>query len=363
MQTVTGASEAIFFIDPLIDANATVDIERVVLLGAGEFFFSDTTGIIIGIGDASFVSESIGSVSDNTFAQFNFTAPPTLFVGQEVTISGFTGAQGTAYNGTHFVTVTGAGTFEIGVLFAGDQATGAFVGNAITITDVAHGLSNGDVVYIENSINYNGVASGIFDVVADTFRMNIPFAFIAETPGATTRWNTGSLTEKDKRVFALNNGTQPDSMIIGGWTTVANATGTNVLNGTYVDIELGAATPLSFNQRLNLFDVTNGAVKYEGLNPAVVKIPIEFRLAPTGGGTRTYEFKLLISTDGGSTFVDLPDVIETQVEAAGAGSDLLFSTFRDVLMSNGDIVKYQVDGIGTALDFTAVQGCTSGGRA
>jgi len=104
-------------------------------------------------------------------------------------------------------------------------------------------------------------------------------------------------------------------------------------------------------------------MRYDGQDPAVLKVPIEFRLAPSGGGVRTYQFKLVISTDGGSIFADLPDVIETQVEAAGSGTDLLFATFRDVLMNTGDIVKYQVDGIGTALDFTAVQGCTSAGRA
>lgn len=347
------------FLDPIISANATVNIERTILSGGiTNFFEADATGLIAGFADASVAATAITGITSGTggLARFAFTVGPTLFVNQEVIVSATT-----TYNHTGVITTTGAGFFETDILFGASGETGSFLSNSMTVSDVAHGLSNGEIVAIQKSINYN-FGYTVFDSVADTFRVSIPITFVAETPGATTRWNNGSLTETDRRVDAQSNGVQPDSMIIGGWSTVANATLTPVVDGTYVDVELGTATPLSFNQRLVLFDVTNGAMKYDGQDPAVLKIPIEFRLSPEGGGVRTYEFKLVISTDGGTVFVDLPDVIETQVEAQGTGSDLLFSTFRDVFMNPGDIVKYQVNGVSTALDFTAIQGCTSAGR-
>ena len=134
-------------------------------------------------------------------------------------------------------------------------------------------------------------------------------------------------------------------------------TATDILDGTYVDIDLGTAMPLSFNERITLVDGTNGALRYDGTDPEVLQVPIEFLVTPVGGGTRAYNFKIVI--DRGAGFVDLPDIIETQEQYSGSGDNRTFNTSRSVLMENGDIVKYQAEGAGTTADFTATQGCTS----
>jgi len=357
MNTFVPAPAELFDIDPDIDADATVFIERVVKAGTGVFFTVNSTKTIDSFADAGFSSETISSVSSGTggVARFNFSAPPTLFVDQAVTITGF--ITNAAYNQIDVrITATGAGFFETEVLF-GTTETGAFISNTVTCGSIAHGLSNGTTGLVTESNDYNG-GSKIYNSQSGTFQINR--TFVADE---TAVFVLGSLNQTDKRMQVLNNGTQPDSMVTGGWSVAGNATVTDVLDGTYIDIEIGASVALSINERITLFDTSNGAIRYDGQNPTVLKVPIEFRLAPTGGGTRTYQFKLVKSINGGSTFVDLADVIETQVEAAGSGSDLLFSTAREVLMNDGDIVKYQVDGVGTVLNFTAVQGFTAAGRA
>lgn len=352
---IGSASQSLFDITPNFSNFAEILITQVLNRGAStNYFAGGFTDTISAFATATVASTTIDSVSTTgTIARFNFTVGPTLFVGQEVTIVGF--IINSAYNVTGIITVVGAGFFEISsIAFGTDESGGSFSGLSVTVTSNAHGRASGSDLLIINTIAYNAGYT-IYNALTNTFQINAAFMG-DETTGS---WDSGSLTEKDSRVTVFECGSQKNSLVAGGWSTVANTAVTDVLDGSYVDLDLGTATALSFNERLTLFDPVTGALRYNGADPEVLNIPIEFRLEPQGGGVRTYEFKMEISTDGGSSYNDLPDIIETQVQASGSGTDLLFSTFRSVLMNQADIVKYRVSGVGTANDFIAVQGCTS----
>lgn len=71
----------------------------------------------------------IDSVTDSTgIARFSFTPGPTLTIGDEVIISGFTVNVG--YNGVYNVTNVGTGYFEIDTIPFGSDEAGSFLTNA-----------------------------------------------------------------------------------------------------------------------------------------------------------------------------------------------------------------------------------------
>lgn len=72
-------------------------------------------------------THSIDSVSDSGGnALFVVTGGPTLSVGQEVIIIGFTGGN-VGYNGTFTITSLSSGDFQTGVAFAASEASGSFI--------------------------------------------------------------------------------------------------------------------------------------------------------------------------------------------------------------------------------------------
>jgi len=359
---VAGASQSAFDIDPTINPALQLIIDQVQNQGLSTYFKAGMIKAITLFADASITATAITSVSSGTsipaggnYARFNH-AGTDVFVGQRVVNSTFTPE--VTYNQTLIVTVTGAGFFEGNIESTGapiaftSSDTGSYLSNSVTVTSAAHGFSALQTLLILKTIAYNAGYT-IYNPLTNTFQVNATFA-TGETSGEL---DTGSLTEKDSRLNVTDCGNQKDSLTVGGWTAVSNVTATDVLDGTYVDIDLGTATPLSFNERISLIDPVNGALRYDGLDPEVLQIPIEFLVTPVGGGTRTYNFKIVI--DRGAGFVDLADIIETQEQYSGSGDDRTFKTSRSVLMNQGDIVKYQAEGVGTTADFTATQGCTS----
>ena len=79
----------------------------------GLFDTSGATGTFTAVADAAESATAITSVTNVTddIARFNFTVGPTLFVDQEVVISGFT--TNTIYNQTALITAVGVGFFEV----------------------------------------------------------------------------------------------------------------------------------------------------------------------------------------------------------------------------------------------------------
>ena len=195
----------------------------------GGVYFDTTggsTGTFTNVVDASFASEAITNVnSDAGTARFSFSAPPTLFVGQQITITGF--VINPTYNGTFIITNTGGGFFECGVDFVAiEPVTGSFVSDTITLTDTATTLVNGDTLVIDTdgALSYDGGAT-VYNKLTNSFQINR--LFDADAP-ITGTWNTASIDQTDPRVLATNNPGTPDSSVKAEISVIGNALTTNI---------------------------------------------------------------------------------------------------------------------------------------
>ncbi len=350
-------AESSFFISPTVSPTATINIVNSITLGNGSFFESGDTGAITNIVDNSIALTSVDSVVDNAgVAEFQIsgTIPE---VGQRVILQNFTTE--TSYNQTILVTSQGASFFigkiestGVPLAFVQNDTTGDYQSNSATVTSTAHGQSNETPVLVTDTINFNA-GYDIFFVQTNTFNINLSVAF----PGVETtgNWDAGSLTETDKRMDLQQNGAQKDSVVAGGWDLSGNVNATTVVSGTFNDIDFTGSVPLSYNERISLVDPVNGASRYDGADPSIESIPIEFYIIPNNATDREYDFKLVI--DSGSGFVDLPDLIVTRINVKGTNT--LFATRRTVSLSSGDIYKWVQSGVGTTNGFTAERGCST----
>ncbi len=200
------AGASLFRFEPALNDAGKVAIGGVTTEGGQLFDTSGATGTFLSVADASVPAEAITSVTDSSgVARFNFTAPPTLFVDQEVVISGFT--TNTDYNGTYVITATGAGYFEIATIAFGTNETGSFLSNSVTVTDTATALVDGDQVTLDTfeSIDYDGGAV-VYNQLTNTFQINR--TWIATHTGT---WSQAGLDQTDPRILAFNNPDFADS--------------------------------------------------------------------------------------------------------------------------------------------------------
>ncbi len=103
-----GAPTTFMKIDPAIGDNVRVFLDNNAVTGT-YFDVTGATGTFTAVADAAISSTSITSVTDSSgIARFNFTGP-TVFVNQEVVLSGF--VTNTAYNGTGIIIATDGTTF------------------------------------------------------------------------------------------------------------------------------------------------------------------------------------------------------------------------------------------------------------
>lgn len=333
---ILASTQDLFNISPAIEG--VINIESSRLTGGQNYFALGTTGPISAFADAAFASESITSVSSGTggAARFNFTAPPTLFVNQEVVIVGYT--TNTAYNVTGVITATGAGFFEVVnkatgavVPFGTDEAGGSFTSATVTVSDTAHGLAEGTAVLIENTINYNGGAT-IYNALTNSFQINRTF-----TITETGQWNTGSLDETSKFVNAQNNGAQKDSMTIGSMVVGGNATATTInTQNVFEDMDLGSgAVEAGNNERFIVTDGVTGEIRYEGLNSSVFNIVGLIAASSSGGGQR-FNFRAL---KNGSELPS-PDNVDVPIEV---GNNLSATALEwGLTLDPGDLFRLQV---------------------
>jgi len=328
------ASQPIFNIDPAIDVPVSLLNNRNIF--DTEFFASGVTGTFTVVADASVPAEAITSVTDSSgVARFNFTAPPTLFVDQEVVISTF--VTNTDYNGTFIITATGANFFEVASIAFGTDETGSFLSNSVTLTDTTTTLSDGDTLLVDTdqSTDYDGGAT-VYNQLTNTFQINRTFAATE-----TGTWDTGSLTEKAVVMTVRDNPGQADSRAIGSLVVNGNTTVTTIsTQNAWVDIDFGGNVVESSNiERWKLIDADNASAVDTGLEPYSGIIAGHFSvLSP---GSQNYELRYLIDT--GSGFVVLPDAIEIPF-----GTDSATGTFpiNIPLVSNeGDIIKPQIRNI------------------
>ena len=97
-------------IDPSISDDTSVVFLGNAFSGGGLFDTSGTSDTFTAVSTGFLTSTTIDSVSSNVgIAQFNFTAGPAVYVGQEVTIVGFT--TNTAYSITGVVSAASVGFF------------------------------------------------------------------------------------------------------------------------------------------------------------------------------------------------------------------------------------------------------------
>ncbi len=201
------AGSSLFRIQPALDITGKADISGCIFTGGQLFDTSGATGEFTVVADASVPTETITSVSDSSgVARFNFSAPPTLFVNQEVVISGY--GTRTSFNGTHIITATGAGYFEVASIdYEAGVDSGSFISNSVTMTDTGTTLSDGDQITIctTNSTDYDGGAI-VYNQLTNTFQIN-------KTWGATESgtWSQAGLDQSDARVVAHDNPDYADS--------------------------------------------------------------------------------------------------------------------------------------------------------
>lgn len=116
-------------------------------------------------------------------AQINTDAAHNLSDGDVVVITGTTN-----YNGTFTIAGASGSQFVITKAYISDE-TGSWADNSeTTVTSTAHGLSNGTSITIHGTTNYNGTKT-ISNVSANTF--DITDNYVAETPGGGAKWTEG----------------------------------------------------------------------------------------------------------------------------------------------------------------------------
>jgi len=136
--TSTGGSnfdQPVIRIDPGV-ADNTRQLYAVSTYASENFFDTSggRTGTFTDVADATVALTAITSVTDSGgTARFNYTVGPTLFIHQQVEISGY--ITNPAYNGSFIIAAVGPGFFEIKLLlFGSDEAGGSFTSDSVTIT-------------------------------------------------------------------------------------------------------------------------------------------------------------------------------------------------------------------------------------
>lgn len=285
----TSQSQSLFNIDPDVAGfpDAGIIINNTRNTTSSPFYETGITGTFTAVTNAVVSAIAITSVTDSVgLARFNFTVGPTLFVGQEVTISGF--VTNTAYNGTFFITIVGTGFFIAEFIAFGSDETGSFLSNIVTITSTGHGFSAGQTMLITDTVNYDGGAH-IFNVNVNDFQINR--TFVDDVSG---EFDTGSLTEVDPRMIARNNSKRPDSIVIAFGFVNAQTESTLITNGAYGGIRVIGFADNGITQRLTLSIPDFGVYRYDGLESLSGSITANLS-ATKIGSTQNYRFTVSIN--------------------------------------------------------------------
>jgi hypothetical protein len=203
------------------------------------FDISTNTADFSAVADASILAQAVASVTDSSgIARFNWTPGATVYVGQEVVVSGY--VTNTAYNGTHIVTSVGVGYFEVSsIAFGSNEATGTFDSDSVIITSTAHGLSNLDGVTLDTdlAIDYDGGVT-IYNVQTNTFQVNRTW-----TSTQTGTWSTKGLNQEDPRIILNASPAFEESDYIGFAHIQKNESSTTIsTTDTYQDMNLTGST-------------------------------------------------------------------------------------------------------------------------
>ena len=299
------------------------------------------TGVFTAVADASVALTTIDSVTDSSgVARFNFTVGPTLFVDQEVVISNF--VTETSYNQTGIVTAVGAGFFEIAsISFEGDDATGDFNSDSVTMTEAGTALVDGDtlVVDTDDATDYDGGAT-VYNQLTNTFQLNRLF-----TITKTGTWDTAGIDQTDPRVLASFNPGFADSAYIGSaFANGLSTATTGIVNGVFQDIAYGTVgaglIAASTMERMKLIDEVNGTFEYTGNEPFCGEVASN-SIVISSGGNQDFLTKWIVDRGPAySGFVDLPDNVEDFADVGTTAQKM--SQQQPVDLVKGDRIKKNV---------------------
>ena len=335
--------ESLIRLDAGITDDAMITLNGTSTLGDVFDTSSAGSGTFSAVADASVAPTAITSViPSGSAARFNFTVGPTLFVGQEVVLSGFTGAPA-LYNQVRLVTATGAGYIEIqGTAFVGD-GTGSFLSNSVTMTETTTTLSDGDTVTTDtdNATNYDG-GTTIYNKQPNSFQVNKTW-----TVTHTGTWSKAGLDQRDIRVLALSSSRSSDSKKLGTGFMNGNVTnnttgGFPITNTVYTDVVLGTGAgglvSGSNIQRWKVIDSITGEMEYTGNE--IFDGSIDYHSTGTSsGGTVEFRYKWVIQPSGGS-YQNLPDDKYARVDIGTTPSGI--GDRIPLVASKGDRIKPQI---------------------
>lgn len=240
------------------------------------------------------------------------SAAHNLVSGQAVTITGMTGAGGTASNGTWIVTVLSPTTFSIPVTTTGTGASGSFTTNlaatsaisvvgssttTITVTGGFHGLVSGDYVTIAGMTGGTQV-NGTWPVTvisASTFSIPVTTT-VAGTGGTSAQIGSFSLTANSTAQYVsvsqqvTTSATVPvvgfvaNNTYVAGVTTVQNASPStvSVVNEIpFLFAEANVLVPGWSGAGTNLYQVSN------------IQLDVDNGLKPTYTMNNTHDIQFL----------------------------------------------------------------------
>ncbi len=323
------AGETLVRVDPGVSSDSTTFLSGNTINGTLFDTTGGSTGTFTSVGNLSFGATSITSVSDSLstpgVARFNFTPPPiNLYVHQEVVVSGF--VTNTAYNGTHIITATASGYFEVESIAFGTTEGGSFLSNTVDLADVATTLVDGDTIVIDTdlSTDYDGSAT-VYNQQTNTFSVNRTYTSVL-----TGTWNTAGLDQTNPAVLANSNPGHAESHTFGFGMAHNYATPTTTADGTYAAIDVGTMTALN-EERLKLIDAA--ACIWEVTSNEPIDIGMNATAWISKSGATEVDYRMALSVDGAiPTFATEP---YERMQATNDATQVIMELFKS------DLVKGQ----------------------
>ena len=335
--------ESMFKLDAGINLLARVALQSINLT-KGALFVDSTgvTGTFTAVTDVSVASTIVTSIADSSgLARFNFTVGPTLFVGQVVTLAGFTDPLNVLFNLQHTITVVGVGFFEVAIAFGADE-TGTFTSDVVEITETATAASDdlGITLTTTDGAEYDRNAR-VFNKTTNAFYINLPFG---GTRAGT--WTTKTLDQTNRHVSVKDSPLFSESNTFVDVRVKANTTVTSVSDGVYAAVDFTSQPmALELGELFKVTDADAGIVTYTGLDDINVRINWHFWSTKSGS---EQDYQGTISTNSAiPTFATAPSS-PLQVKSSKAIS----SVTQIIPMVTDDTFQLMVAGVGTGDDLT-----------
>lgn len=345
----TNLTGAIFDFSTILAQSTPIYISLIQHLSGDIFKQSAVTdATFTAVADGSIATGTITAQASNAFGQTTHSSTRVYLKGEVVTISGTTN-----YDGTFQIFNVVAGvSFDTVSTFVSDEATGSTDSDRLTITlDGGHGIGSGDDLKIIDTNFYDGFVHAL-NIATNTLTVN----------GTFISTNTGSieinvsLDQTDPRVVGRDNfGIAQSNFITCAHVNDNSEANGTIVNNTFTDMVFGtvgsALLASSSMEQSRLINELNGTFENFGNDPFKGFITFDFTVE-SSGGTVDFRFKWVKSTDGGSTFLDLEDDVESLV-AVGSSAESVTKTFP-LQWDNGDQIKPQITRNSGTSDITTI---------